>query len=373
MAKKTTTQNLGSRGQANLNIIAAAGQRFAPIKTDISGYMKALGNVAEVLVNAQQNALKRTEGVDLTDEIKSSEIFGQDLKDKRNEALTHIKTMRNTLPFTKKHKEAKTKYEQLKKDIESTPQFFNDVEGLQKQLDQVVVEDINNPDVQYVNISGIESDAKTNYLLAFYNKKWTSDGGMYDPDGDGPEKAFPWFDIQDGVKKIFSGEFKENGEPLYKLPKDIDLSFVKADAGKNMYNNINNFLEQTAKNARNLDVKEFERLKNTLKTNLLNAKQNDPLGFQNMLVSNNFLISENETTNFLTYYMKEVLTTDEDVPQELKEKLNALFDTYKDNPLQKQAMQTLYKAISQYDQDLGKDMDNFLDKVLSINKDIQKN
>ena len=372
MAKKTTTQSLGARGQANLNIIAAAGQRFAPIKTDISGYMKALGNVAEVLVNAQQNALKRTEGVDLTDEIKSSEIFGQDLKDKRNEALTHIKTMRNTLPFTKKHKEAKTKYEQLKKDIESTPQFFNDVQNLQKQLDQVVVEDINNPDVKYVNISGIESDAKTNYLLAFYNKKWTSDGGMYDPDGDGPEKAFPWFSIQDGVKKIFSGEFKENGEPLYKLPKDIDLSFVKADAGKNMYNKINNFITKTGK-AGNLKVEEFERLKNGLKTDLLNAKQNDPLGFQNMLVSNNFLISEDETTNFLTYYMKEVLATDEDVPQELKEKLNALFDTYEDNPQQKKAMQSLYKAISQYDQDLGKDMEKFLDKVLSINKDIQKN
>ena len=53
MAKKTTTAakpNLGARGQANLSIVAAAGQRYAPIKTDISGYMKALGTAANLLV-----------------------------------------------------------------------------------------------------------------------------------------------------------------------------------------------------------------------------------------------------------------------------------------------------------------------------------
>ena len=59
MAKKTTTAtakpNLGARGQANLSIVAAAGQRYAPIQTDISGYKKASGTEANLLGQRTKN------------------------------------------------------------------------------------------------------------------------------------------------------------------------------------------------------------------------------------------------------------------------------------------------------------------------------
>tara|TARA_R100000234_G_C4994795_1_gene177296 strand:- start:205 stop:1362 length:1158 start_codon:yes stop_codon:yes gene_type:complete len=381
MAKKQTTQkNVGVRGQADQTIVAAAGQAYKPVNIDISGYMKALGNVATTLVERQNKALEMEEGVDLTDEIKNDPRFGEELQSKRKAALDNIRTMKNTLAFTPKHKKAKKEYEANKKYIENLPKFFESTDKLSEGLDQVVYVDPGDESIKFVNISPIENEAKTNYLLAMHNKEWQKNKG-YDVDGDNiPD--FDWIQKdKDGNFKVFSGEFKKdaNGnpdpnEPIYKSPKDINISFVKKDAGKDMYGKILTFVGKTglSTTTSGYDETQFANAANNLKLEILNMKKTNPGGYENMLVTNDFELADGTTTNFVKYYMKnQMYYTDETmVSQENLDEIEELFETYENNPEQAQAMQTLYNAIKQYDPTFQNDMDTFLEAVINKNKDL---
>lgn len=375
MAKKTTTATttpkIGARGQANLSIVAAAGQRYAPVQVDLSGYMNALGNISEILVARENRALERKEGVNLTDEIKNDVRFGQDLQNKREEALVHIKTMKNTLPFTQKHKEAKAEYEKIKKEIESKPKFFEDTDKKTEALNKVVVIDPTDPSISYINISPLESDEKKNYLLAMHGKEWTTDS-MYDPDGDGPKEAFAWVDEKDGNFKIFSGKYDNDGKPLYVPPKDLDFSFVTKDAGKAMNTVIEKFIEDTADPEAFSKAGEYEKAVDGLKNKLNNLKDKNPVGFENMLMTNKFSVEidgEKKSYNFIDYYLEKTLSANiED--EETKQKLKKLIGTYSADPNKKQAMQSLYKAIKQFDEDFEEDMQTFLDEILRVNEGV---
>ena len=379
MAKKQTTQkNVGVRGQAAQTIIAAAGQAYKPVNIDLSGYMKALGNVATTLVERQNKALEMQVGVDLTDEIKNDPRFGEELQSKRKAALDNIRTMKNTLAFTPKHKKAKKEYEANKKYIENLPKFFESTDKLSEGLDQVVYVDPGDESIKFVNISPIENEAKTNYLLAMHNKEWQKNDG-YDADGDGTVD-FDWIQKdKDGNFKVFSGEYDENNEPIYKNPKDINISFVKKDAGKDMLGKIQNFVLKTgqATTTSGLDETGFAKAASALKLEILNMKKTNPGGYENMLVTNDFELPDGTTTNFLKYYMKMHLydprgdqPDDTRVSDENLEKIEELFATYENNPEQAQAMQTLYNAIKKYDPTFQNDMDTFLEEVINKNKDL---
>ena len=379
MAKKQTTQkNVGVRGQADQTIIAAAGQAYKPVNIDLSGYMKALSNVATTLVERQNKALEMEEGVDLTDEIKNDPRFGEELQSKRTAALDNIRTMKNTLAFTPKHKKAKKEYEANKKYIENLPKFFESTDKLSEGLDQVVYVDPGDESIKFVNISPIENEAKTNYLLAMHNKEWQKNDG-YDADGDGTVD-FDWIQKdKDGNFKVFSGEYDENNEPIYKNPKDINISFVKKDAGKDMLGKIQNFVLKTgqATTTSGLDETGFAKAASALKLEILNMKKTNPGGYENMLVTNDFELPDGTTTNFLKYYMKMHLydprgdqSDDTSVSDENLEKIEELFATYENNPEQAQAMQTLYNAIKKYDPTFQNDMDAFLEAVINTNKDL---
>ena len=379
MAKKQTTQkNVGVRGQADQTIIAAAGQAYKPVNIDLSGYMKALSNVATTLVERQNKALEMEEGVDLTDEIKNDPRFGEELQSKRTAALDNIRTMKNTLAFTPKHKKAKKEYEANKKYIENLPKFFESTDKLSEGLDQVVYVDPGDESIKFVNISPIENEAKTNYLLAMHNKEWQKNDG-YDADGDGTVD-FDWIQKdKDGNFKVFSGEYDENNEPIYKNPKDINISFVKKDAGKDMLGKIQNFVLKTgqATTTSGLDETGFAKAASALKLEILNMKKTNPGGYENMLVTNDFELPDGTTTNFLKYYMKMHLydprgdqPDDTRVSDENLEKIEELFATYENNPEQAQAMQTLYNAIKKYDPTFQNDMDTFLEEVINKNKDL---
>ena len=134
MANKTTTPNLGARGQANINIVAAAGQRFAPVKLDISGYMKALGATAKVLIQRRNNAIQREQDIDMSSDIIGSEEFKNEIEKTRTLAAEQSKIMKNTLPFSKKHKEAKKQFEELKKNIQSYDAQFKVIDQISTNL-----------------------------------------------------------------------------------------------------------------------------------------------------------------------------------------------------------------------------------------------
>ena len=370
MAKKQTTQkNGGARGQADQTIIAAAGQAYKPVNIDLSGYIKALDNVATTLVERQNKALEMEEGVSLTDEIKNDPRFGEELQNKRTAALENIRIMKNTLPFTAKHRKAKKEYEANKKYIENLPKTFEATDKLSEALDQVVYVDPSDESIKFINISPIENETKTNYLLAMHNKEWSKKDG-YDADGDGTVD-FDWIEKdQEGNFKIFSGEYDENNKPIYKNPKDINLSFVKKDAGKDMLDKIQAFVKRTslATADSGLDEKQFANAAEDLKLEILNLKKINPGGFETMLVTNDFQLANGETTNFVKYYMKQNLMGDAN--EEDVSAIEELFETYENNPEQAQAMQTLYNAIKKYDPTFQNDMDTFLEEVINKNRDL---
>jgi hypothetical protein len=355
--------------------------------------MKALGNVATTLVERQNKALEMEEGVDLTDEIKNDPRFGEELQSKRKAALQNIKTMKKTLAFTAKHKKAKKEYEANKKYIENLPKFFESTDKLSEGLKQVVYTDPGDESIKFVNISPIENEAKTNYLLAMHNREWQKDKG-YDMDGDGTAD-FDWIEKdEDGNFRVFSGEFKKdaNGnpdpnEPIYKHPKDINITFVKKDAGKDMHTLIEKFNEKTGLSTptSGYDESQFAEAAKNLKLKILNMKKTNPGGYENMLITNDFELADGTTTNFVKYYMKNQLHLQwEPIPgdrtdklykeqatvSEEQEKIEELFATYENNPNQAQAMQTLYNAIKQYDPDFQNDMDGFLEEIINKNKDL---
>lgn len=370
MAKKTTsktTPNLGARGQANLSIVAAAGQRFAPVKLDISGYVKALGSVAKVLVAREEAALSREEAVTLSDEIMGSDLFQSMLKEKRDDAIAASKKMKNTLPFTQAHKDAKKEYENTKNLIQGFKPVLDILDKKNAALDGIVTKNSENGDLEF-NISSVNDPNLVNYLTAFYNGEFKTNG-MFDLDGkDGPEKPQHWFD-QDALK---NGEIKIlNVDGKYVSPKDLNFTYTVKGAGSKITASIFNFIGDTnsetkfnildSSNNVSTTDSEYVKMTNQRITELSNLYDQDPNAFLDSLFGLSLQITPGSTNemNFVQYYIANIDETLNDAPEEIKRRAKEI-NEMTDTDAKKKALELFVHAIRKADPTFKEDALKFI-------------
>jgi len=374
MAKKTTTTtpNLGARGQANLNIVAAAGQRFAPIKLDISGYVKALGNVAEVLVAREEAALSREEAITLSDEIMGSDLFKSMLEKKRDNAVKASKKMKKTLPFTQAHKDAKKEYEQAKNLIQNFKPAFEALDQKNAALNGIVTKN-ENGELEF-NISSANSPELTNYLTAFYNGEFKTNG-TFDPDGDGPEDPIPWFKpeaLENGEIEILNVDGK------YVSPKDLNFTYVVKGAGDNIANAFTNTVKSTRSDRYGnntykgkLDETNSQYAKNVNEdlNEYRNMYNKNPKAFNDFLMNNSYIIDgDKPAISFINYYVTNIATTGEGANEDIikqSENLKNITDT----DAKKKALELLFQAISKNDANYIDDVMDYLKQAMFVNFD----
>ena len=376
MAKKTTTTpNLGARGQANLGIVAAAGQRFTPIKLDISGYVQALGNVAKVLVAREEAALGREEAVTLSDEIMNSDFFKSFIGNKRQDAIDASKKMKKTLPFTQAHKDAKKEYEQAKNLIQNFKPVFEALDQKNADLNGIVTED-ENGDLEF-NISSANDPNLVNYLTAFYNGEFKTNG-MFDLDGeDGPKEPQNWFD-QDALK---NGEIKIlNVDGKYVSPKDLNFKYVVKGAGDNIANAFTNTVKSTRSdrygnntNKRGkLDPINSQYAKNVNEdlNEYRNMYNKNPKAFNDFLMNNSYIIdSDKPATSFINYYITNIATTGKDANEDIIKMANELREVADTDPAKKKTLELLFQAVSKNDGNYIDDVMDYLKQAMFVNFD----
>ena len=344
MAKKTTTAakpNLGARGQANLSIVAAAGQRYAPIKTDISGYMKALGTAANLLVQRKNNATERAQDIDISGDIIGSEKFQDQIKTNREDAANYSKIMKNTLPFTKKHKDAKKEFEKLKSNIQEYKAQFEVIDQISTNLGGMVKDG-------RIQMSVGEDEIKQNYYLALHNKDF---GEGFDPDGNGPKEAVPFFTMEDGKMKMVN----VNGD--YVDPKLIKVEFEQS--GDELFSEQ---ISKTKGTISNTNIGATHR-KNLIQTSVdkifVDAKDNPAKFNEHLMTAEYPLKSNGKRITFMDSYLENVLK-DEGIdqgklPKELLDQLRE-FNIDEETVI---AKQMLFKSIKQYDTDFMDDVENY--------------
>tara|TARA_A100001201_G_scaffold33_1_gene170 strand:+ start:669 stop:1787 length:1119 start_codon:yes stop_codon:yes gene_type:complete len=371
MAKKTTTtQSLGARGQANLGIVAAAGQRFAPTKLDISGYIKALGNVAEVLVAREEAALEREEAISLSSEIMNDDLFTETLKKQRDNAIDNIDVMRKSLPFTKKYKEAKKQVENTKKLIENFKPAFNILDQKNADLNGIVTEN-ENGDLE-VNISNVNDPDLENYLLAFYSGKF---GEKYDVDGEGPIEPKPWYNpeaLEKGVIEIL------NVKGDYVSPKDLNFKYVVKGAGDNIANAFTNTVKSTRSDryGDNTYKGKLDKINSQYAKNVnedLNEYRNmynkNPKAFNDFLMNNSYIIDgDKPAISFINYYITNIATTGEGANEDIIKQAENLKNTA-DTAAKKKALDLLFLAISKNDANYIDDVMDYLKQAMFVNFD----
>tara|TARA_R100001440_G_scaffold75529_1_gene103009 strand:- start:4602 stop:5657 length:1056 start_codon:yes stop_codon:yes gene_type:complete len=342
MAKKTTTPNLGARGQANLGIVAAAGQRFAPVKTDVSGYMKALGATAQVLIKRRENAIQREQDIDLSNDIVGSEEFKNEIEKTRELAAEQSKIMKNTLPFTKKHKDAKKEFERLKDDIKSFDAQFKVIDQISTNLGGMVEDG-------KIKMSIGEDDVKQNYYLALYNKDFE---GGFDTDGDGPKPAVPFFKIENGKLLMIN----ESGD--YVDPKVVKVNFKQsgdATLAGSISDLVTSFENTKVSDGtrKNRASKGLGNIKNYIKDNPVEANEH-------FMTKEYSLESEDgKSFTFMDYYLSKSLD-DGSINQEgMSEKLIKTLQNFDFNAASLAAKQSLFKSIKQYDTDFMQDVEDF--------------
>ena len=381
MAKKTTTTpNLGAKGQANLGIVAAAGQRFAPIKLDVSGYVQALGNVAKVLVARKEAALGREEAVTLSDEIMSSDLFQSMLKEKRDNAIKASKKMKNTLPFTQAHKDAKKEYENTKKLIQGFKPVFEALNQKNADLNGIVTKN-ENGDLEF-NISSVNDPNLVNYLTAFYNGEFKTNG-MFDLDGKGPKEPQSWFNpkaLEKGVIEILNVDGK------YVNPKDLNFTYVVKGAGDNIANAFTNTVKYTRSDryGNNTYKGKLDPINSQYAKNVnedLNEYRNmynkNPKAFNDFLMNNSYIIdSDKPAMSFVNYYITKIATEGdpttnikdtakrEDIIKQA-ENLKNITDTAQ----KKEALDLLFLAISKNDANYIDDVMDYLKQAMFVNFD----
>jgi len=354
MAKKTTTSTsttpgYGARGRADLGIVAAAGQRYTPVASDISGYMKALGNTAKVLIQRRENAIQREQDIDLSSDIVGSEEFKTEIEDGRTKALDLSNIMKNTLPFTKKHKDAKKEFEEIKKNIQGYNEQFKVIDQISTNLGGMVEDG-------KIQMSIGENEVKQNYYLALYNKDFENG---FDPDGDGPKKPMPFFKIENGKMLMVN----ESGD--YVDPKLIKVNFKKGGD-----TTLSESISKLSTNISNTKVttETKENLINTGLTDIRNYGKNNPVEFTEHLMTTEYKLKSEggDSYNFMDYYLNLVLGGDSEIvlnadaaeAESLLKKLKS-FDIETLNSSDKaaqEAKQMLFKSIKQYDP-------NFMDSV----------
>ena len=351
MAKKTTTAakpNLGARGQANLSIVAAAGQRYAPIKTDISGYMKALGTAANLLVQRKNNATERAQDIDISGDIIGSEKFQDQIKTNREDAANYSKIMKNTLPFTKKHKDAKKEFEKLKSNIQEYKAQFEVIDQISTNLGGMVKDG-------RIQMSVGEDEIKQHYYLALYNKDF---GKGFDPDGDGPKEAVPFFTMEDGKMKMVN----VNGD--YVDPKLIKVEFEQS--GDKLFSEE---ISKTKSTISNTNVSTVHR-KNLIQTSIdkifIDAKDNPVQFIEHLMTAEYPLQSQGgKRITFMDFYLESILKDGKIDPASNidKDKISqSMLDDLleiKNSDVGETAKYMLFKSIKQHDADFMDDVKNY--------------
>lgn len=346
MAKETTTPktpNLGARGQANLSIVAAAGQRFAPINTDISGYVKALGNTAKVLVQRRKNAIQRTQDIDMSSDIIGSEEFKKEIEETRELAAKQSKIMKNTLPFTKQHQEAKKQFEELKKNIQSYDAQFKVIDQISSNLGGMV-------EGGEIKMSIGENDIKQNYYLALYNKDFENG---FDVDGDGPKKPQPFFKIENGQLKMIN----ETGD--YVDPKVIKVNF-KQSGNKDLEKGISNLVNQFA-NTKNITNDTKQNFIQNGENFVRNFVKNNPVESMEHLMTVEYSLESKgkKSFTFMDYYLSNLLDDGTISQAEMPKELIETLKNFSFNETSEAAKQSLFKSIKQYDTDFLDDVKDF--------------
>tara|TARA_R110002020_G_scaffold111536_2_gene257275 strand:+ start:1456 stop:2535 length:1080 start_codon:yes stop_codon:yes gene_type:complete len=340
MAKKTTTSTTkpttpgyGARGKADLGIVAAAGQRYAPITPDISGYMQVLGDTAKILIQRRENAIQRAQDIDLSGDIVGSEDFKTEIEDGRDKALELSKTMKNTLPFTKKHKDAKKEFEEIKKNIQGYNEQFKVIDQISTNLGGMVEDG-------KIQMSIGESEVKQNYYLALYTKDF---GNGFDPDGDGPKKPMPFFKIENGKMLMVN----ESGN--YVDPKVIKVNFKKGGDTK-----LSESISAVSKTISSTKVtaETKENLVNTSLTDIRNYGKNNPVEFTEHLMTTEYKL-ESEGGNsytFMDYYLNLALQDVDDLgPENVSESLIKKLKNFNIDDATETAKQILFKSVKQED------------------------
>lgn len=343
MANKTTTPNLGARGQANINIVAAAGQRFAPVKLDISGYMKALGATAKVLIQRRNNAIQREQDIDMSSDIIGSEEFKNEIEKTRTLAAEQSKIMKNTLPFSKKHKEAKKQFEELKKNIQSYDAQFKVIDQISTNLGGLVEDG-------EIKMSIGEDDIKQNYYLALYNKDFENG---FDPDGDGPEKAIPFFKIENGKLLMIN----ETGD--YVDPKVIKVNF-KQSGDKELEGGISKIVDQF-KNTKNISKDTKENIIQNGENFIINRVKNNPVESMEHLMTVEYSLESKgkKSFTFMDYYLSNLLDDGTISQAEMPKELIETLKNFSFNETTEAAKQSLFKSVKQYDTDFLEDVKEF--------------
>ena len=343
MANKTTTPNLGARGQANINIVAAAGQRFAPVKLDISGYMKALGATAKVLIQRRNNAIQREQDIDMSSDIIGSEEFKNEIEKTRTLAAEQSKIIKNTLPFSKKHKEAKKQFEELKKNIQSYDAQFKVIDQISTNLGGLVEDG-------EIKMSIGEDDIKQNYYLALYNKDFENG---FDPDGDGPEKAIPFFKIENGKLLMIN----ETGD--YVDPKVIKVNF-KQSGDKELEGGISKIVDQF-KNTKNISKDTKENIIQNGENFIINRVKNNPVESMEHLMTVEYSLESKgkKSFTFMDYYLSNLLDDGTISQAEMPKELIETLKNFSFNETTEAAKQSLFKSVKQYDTDFLEDVKEF--------------
>ena len=343
MANKTTTPNLGARGQANINIVAAAGQRFAPVKLDISCYMKALGATAKVLIQRRNNAIQREQDIDMSSDIIGSEEFKNEIEKTRTLAAEQSKIMKNTLPFSKKHKEAKKQFEELKKNIQSYDAQFKVIDQISTNLGGLVEDG-------EIKMSIGEDDIKQNYYLALYNKDFENG---FDPDGDGPEKAIPFFKIENGKLLMIN----ETGD--YVDPKVIKVNF-KQSGDKELEGGISKIVDQF-KNTKNISKDTKENIIQNGENFIINRVKNNPVESMEHLMTVEYSLESKgkKSFTFMDYYLSNLLDDGTISQAEMPKELIETLKNFSFNETTEAAKQSLFKSVKQYDTDFLEDVKEF--------------
>ena len=343
MANKTATPNLGARGQANINIVAAAGQRFAPVKLDISGYMKALGATAKVLIQRRNNAIQREQDIDMSSDIIGSEEFKNEIEKTRTLAAEQSKIMKNTLPFSKKHKEAKKQFEELKKNIQSYDAQFKVIDQISTNLGGLVEDG-------EIKMSIGEDDIKQNYYLALYNKDFENG---FAPDGDGPEKAIPFFKIENGKLLMIN----ETGD--YVDPKVIKVNF-KQSGDKELEGGISKIVDQF-KNTKNISKDTKENIIQNGENFIINRVKNNPVESMEHLMTVEYSLESKgkKSFTFMDYYLSNLLDDGTISQAEMPKELIETLKNFSFNETTEAAKQSLFKSVKQYDTDFLEDVKEF--------------
>ena len=336
---------------ANQTIIQAAGQRYAPVKTDYSGYIQGIASVATALVEKSKSIKKNQSSIDDLSKGFNSKIKPyEELVKKR---INASKTSQEAEALTKHFNEQKLKYEAS-------------MDNMQTKLNGKNLSNSIDPETEY-------------WMKSFGNGDFDVEYGV-----EGKQ-------IIDGVESpmsmLFNMDFKldENLNAYVMGPKGEYINMDDLGNLLNMPNStdgikvtalINNFAtlsdnklkdDYTGKPERNFLVEKV-KVKNEIR-NLFKVGDGDISGED---VKTAFMFDEisgyvdgdvEGETSFLKYY----LSNDELFPPEFKEKY-LKYEKMLDSEISEKQLAIIAQDLIANDLNIDSDLDKYIDYLLEFNR-----